>query len=143
MSHDQADIALTVVRHLHVACAIIEADGLVLAAQRSASMSLPLKWEFPGGKLEAEETAQACLHRELIEELGIRICIDRPLAPHTHAYPGFTVTLHPFVCTLMSGEIVLHEHAAVTWLPPEELPTLDWAAADLPVIAAYLGEGSS
>lgn len=126
-------------KHFHVTCAIIERDGLVLAAQRSASMSLPLKWEFPGGKIDHGETPEECLRRELVEELGIRVKMGRRLPLTTHHYPEFTVTLHPFVCTIEKGEMVLHEHAAVAWLPPDELHSLDWAEADLPVLRSYLG----
>jgi mutator protein MutT len=126
------------IRHIHVACAVIERDGLVLAAQRSATMSLPLKWEFPGGKLEAGESPEECLRRELVEELGVTISVGRALPLHTHAYDSFTVTLYPFVCALESDTITLHEHAAMVWLQPEELHTLDWAEADWPVIRTYL-----
>jgi 8-oxo-dGTP diphosphatase len=123
---------------LHVACAIIEKQGLVLAAQRSAAMSLPLKWEFPGGKIRSGESPDICLHRELKEELGITVSVREALSPATHRYPTFTVTLHPFRCAIESGILTLHEHAAVLWLQPRELLTLDWAAADPPVIEAYL-----
>ena len=125
-------------RHIHVACAIIERDGFVLAAQRSAVMSLPLKWEFPGGKIDAGETPQDCLQRELIEELGIRINIGKPLSLTTYSYQSFTVTLYPYVCSIDSGELVLYEHAAIKWCKPEKLTILDWAEADGPVIKEYL-----
>jgi len=124
-------------KHVHVACALIERDGLVLAAQRSASMNLPLKWEFPGGKLEAGESAEECLRRELVEEMGVIITVGRPLPLHTHSYDTFTVTLYPFVCSMGSEHITLHEHAAMVWLPPHELHILDWAEADWPVLEAY------
>ncbi len=124
-------------KHLHVTCAIIERDGLVLAAQRSATMSLPLKWEFPGGKIDPGESPEEYLRRELVEEMGVHVRVGQSLPVRTHQYPTFVVTLYPFLCTIESGEIVLHEHAAVNWLPPDELHTLDWAEADLPVIAAY------
>ena len=64
------------IKHFHVVCAIIEQDGLVLATQRSATMTLPLKWEFPGGKLEAGETPEQALIREVCEELGISVAIN-------------------------------------------------------------------
>jgi len=123
--------------HIHVACAIIERDGLTLAARRSEKMSLPLKWEFPGGKIAAGESCEACLVRELQEEMGVCISVDLPLQPTTHTYASFRVTLYPFICRIISGEITLYEHAEIAWLPPDELPSLDWADADLPVIAAY------
>jgi 8-oxo-dGTP diphosphatase len=125
-------------RHLHVACALIERDGFLLAAQRSARTSIPLKWEFPGGKIEAGETPEECLHRELQEELEVTVVIGRTLFPSTHRYEDFTVTLYPFVCALTTTEIVLREHEEIRWLAPDELMTLDWAAADLPVLADYL-----
>ena len=123
---------------LHVTCAIIERDGLVLAAQRSRVMRMPLRWEFPGGKIEPGESPETCLQRELLEEMGIRVSIQRAMPPSTHRYPAFTVTLHPFVCELLSGEMVLNEHRAVAWLKPEELSALNWLEADFDVIAAYL-----
>lgn len=120
--------------HIHVACAIIVRDGLVLAAQRSAAMSLPLKWEFPGGKIDPGESVEECLRRELHEELHVRLQVGKRLPASSHRYPTFTVTLYPCVCAIVSGTITLHEHAAIAWLPPAELATLDWAEADYPVI---------
>ena len=125
-------------KHIHVACAIIELAGKVLCTQRSESMSLPLKWEFPGGKINSGESPEECLKRELAEELGIEVTIGAPLTVSTHHYPMFSVTLYPFICKIASGEIVLHEHAAMSWLYPEELQGLDWAEADGPVIESYL-----
>jgi 8-oxo-dGTP diphosphatase len=125
-------------RHVHVACAIIEREGLVLATRRSATMSLPLKWEFPGGKLEPGESPQECLHRELHEELGVQVSISADLPVVTHGYPDFTCTLYPYVCALTGGELTLHEHDQLAWLPPGQLYSLDWLAADLPVLTAYL-----
>jgi 8-oxo-dGTP diphosphatase len=130
-------------KHIHVACAIIERDGLILAAQRSAVMSMPLKWEFPGGKLDPGETLEECLCRELLEETGTRITPLRALPAHTHRYPEFTVTLYPFISVINAGEIVLHEHAAIAWLPPQRLCELEWADADLPVIESYLAISGS
>ena len=127
-------------KHIHVTCAIIENEGLVLAAQRSERMSLPLKWEFPGGKIYPGEKAKDCLQRELLEELNIQVGKLKRLPTSTHSYQTFTVTLYPFICSIASGEILLHEHATITWLPPEELPKLDWAEADLPVVETYLSK---
>ena len=130
-------------RHLHVACAIIEQEGKVLAAQRSATMSLPLKWEFPGGKIEAGESPAECLSRELREELGIGVVIGTALPPATHGYTDFTVTLHPFTCRLAEGVITPHEHIALQWIEPQRMRELDWAAADLPVIDDYLASAAA
>jgi len=127
-------------KHIYVACAIIEQDGLVLAAQRSAVMSLPLKWEFPGGKIDQGESPEECLRRELVEEMSVNIFVGKPLPPTTYKYESFEVTLYPHICSIVSGEITLHEHSAIAWLPPEKLHTLDWAEADLPVIQSYIAE---
>ncbi|MCF8076784.1 MAG: NUDIX domain-containing protein [Desulfotignum sp.] len=61
--------------HLHVTCAIIEQDGCVLAAQRSLAMAMPLKWEFPGGKIKPGETPEHCLCREIAEELAVKVAV--------------------------------------------------------------------
>jgi len=129
--------------HIHVACAIIEREGRVLAAQRSVTMSLPLKWEFPGGKIDPGETPEDCLHRELCEELGITVTIHKALPSTTHHYPTFTITLYPMVCAMESGEISLREHEAVIWLDPEKLLSLDWAEADLPIIETHFAPRAS
>ena len=123
-------------KKIHVACAIIENDGKVLSTQRSETMSLPLKWEFPGGKIKDGESPKECLSRTQ-EELAITVVISRTLAAITHQYPSFTVILYPFVCKIKSGEIKLHEHKALAWLTPERLYELDWSEADIPLIVDY------
>lgn len=125
-------------KRMDVSCAIIERDGLVLAARRSESMSMPLKWEFPGGKLRPHENAADCLIREIEEELGVDIRILYALPPSDWQYPTFAITLHPFVCAMDAGEIRLAEHKAITWVKPGDLPALDWADADVLVVRSYL-----
>jgi len=124
-------------KQIYVSCAIIEQDGLVFVAQRSTVMALPLKWEFPGGKIKKGESPTACLQREISEELGVNIQIVQKLPESTYQYPEFTVTLYPFVCTILKGKIKLSEHADMIWLPPRKLAELDWAEADLPIVASY------
>ena len=101
-------------------------------------MTLPLKWEFPGGKIEAGESPEECLIRELKEELGVSVLVGIALSTATYCYPDFTVTLHPFICQLAGGIITPHEHNALKWTEPEQMPELDWAAADLPVVHEYI-----
>lgn len=122
---------------LRVACAIIESDGNVLAVQRSERMNLPLKWEFPGGKVNRGEMPEQCVVREVSEELNVQIAAGRSLSSVSHDYPDYSVTLYPFICAIVSGEITLHEHKTLLWLSPHELWSLDWVAADFPIISAY------
>lgn len=100
-------------------------------------MNMPLKWEFPGGKVDDGESLEGCLVRELMEELGIVVTINRPLSPVTHNYPAFIITLHPFICKINSGNLILNEHAAIKWQLPSELQQLDWAEADIPIVTEY------
>lgn len=122
---------------MRVACAIIERDGKILAVQRSELMNLPLKWEFPGGKIKQGESPEQCVVREVSEELNLEIAVGRSLPSVSHDYPDFSVTLYPFICAMVSGEITLHEHKALLWLSSHELWSLDWVAADPPIISAY------
>lgn len=122
-----------------VSCALIlNHEGKILVAQRSANMSMPLKWEFPGGKLEPNETAEVCLHRELMEELNIEVQITKQLPANLHAYSNFTIELIPFLCKYVKGAMLLKEHAQIKWLHPTELLALDWADADVPIVKNYL-----
>jgi 8-oxo-dGTP diphosphatase len=124
-----------------VTCAIIEKAGLVLVTQRSEKMALALKWEFPGGKVEDGESEEACLLREIKEELNIQIKLGKPLKPNTHHYPnGKEIQLVPFVCEYMSGDLQLAEHADYKWLKKEALLGLDWAEADIPIVEEYINK---
>jgi 8-oxo-dGTP diphosphatase len=122
---------------VRVPCAVIEHDGKILAGQRNAALSFPLKWEFPGGKVEKNETDEQALAREILEELGVEIEIFERL-PETSKDQGWReIILVPFICALKSLDIVLTEHEQIAWLTPEELPTLDWTEADFNVIENY------
>jgi len=124
---------------IDVSCALITGqNGKVLVTQRSSSMRLPLKWEFPGGKVEMAETAEECLHREIYEELGIKIEIIRSLTPAVFDDGKAAIRLIPFECIITKGDIVLAEHASFMWLDPAELEALDWAPADIPVLKDFL-----
>jgi len=120
-----------------VPCAIIENQGRVLAAQRSAGGSLPLKWEFPGGKLEVGESEVECLEREIYEELCVEIRVGKQLPVTNRDDVWRTIQLIPFVCQLATTDIRLTEHEQILWLAPEELSALDWAEADREVLYNY------
>ncbi|WP_313191827.1 (deoxy)nucleoside triphosphate pyrophosphohydrolase [Sphingobacterium sp.] len=123
---------------IHVACALIEKDQQILICQRSAKMKLPLKWEFPGGKLEEGETLEECLVREVLEEINLNIQINEPLTKVEYHYPDFSLTLYPFICSIKSGKLNANEHEQVIWVDRTELFRFDWANADLPIIEEYI-----
>ncbi|HMP32261.1 MAG TPA: (deoxy)nucleoside triphosphate pyrophosphohydrolase [Saprospiraceae bacterium] len=119
---------------ISVTCAIIIFKEKILAVQRSPQMSLPLKWEFPGGKLEENETEEDCIKREIREELNIEILVLKKLSSSFHKYPNINVELIPFVAQYLSGELTLKEHQSYQLLTLAELNHLDWAEADLPIV---------
>ena len=119
---------------IRVTCAIIISGGRVFAARRGPGASQPLRWEFPGGKVEAGETDEQCLLRELNEELSMQVAILRKLPPFYHNYPGFRIELVPFVCHPASTGHVPAEHLQTGWFTPGRLKRLTWAAADVPVM---------
>lgn len=116
---------------------IENAQGLVLLAQRPPHKHLGLKWEFAGGKVEPGERPDTALQREIREELGCEIVIDRMLARFTHDYGSVVIEMIPFLCTLAPGSPAPHphEHAAVQWVPLAGIDDLDLAPADWPVVA--------
>lgn len=119
---------------------MIERVGRVLIAQRPPHKLLPLKWEFPGGKVEPGEDPAAAIIREIQEELGCTVTVTQELARFTHDYKAVVIEMIPFVCTLVPGspEPHPHEHVAIAWVPPAELRTYDLAAADWPVVDTLL-----
>lgn len=123
---------------IDVTCAIILRGNKILVTQRSEKMSLPLKWEFPGGKIEESETAEECIHREIKEEINIEIKLIDKLESKIFHYETFTINLIPFLSEYLSGEIFLAEHKDFKWLPKSQLAFLDWALADIPVLEEFL-----
>lgn len=124
---------------IDVSCALItRQNGQILVTQRSAFMSLPLKWEFPGGKVEPGETAAECVVREIAEELGVQIETVEQWTDYLFDNGKQIIRLIPFHCRLIKGDISLTEHAAFQWLSPGELSSLDWSEADLPILRDYL-----
>lgn len=117
-----------------VVCAIIIIESKILVAQRSPKMSLPLKWEFPGGKLEQNEDEISCIKREIKEELNIDIIIVKRLIPIVHKYSNFEINLIPYIAYYQSGYLKLNEHLDFKLLNINELKSLDWAEADIPIL---------
>lgn len=123
---------------LKVTCAIIYFGDKVLVVQRSENMSVPLKWEFPGGKLELNESEEDCIKREIKEELNIEISLLNRLTPSLFNYPSVSIELIPFLANYSEGEITLKEHKRYLLLTKQELSNLDWAEADLPILKELL-----
>jgi 8-oxo-dGTP diphosphatase len=127
---------------LQVACALICFDGRVLATRRDPGRAFPLLWEFPGGKIEPDESAEAALHRELAEELSLKVRILRPLEPvnyrgnGNHLSPDQNhLSLIPFLGEPAQEQApVPHEHVEMRWIRPAEAQQLEWAPADLPLV---------
>jgi 8-oxo-dGTP diphosphatase len=101
-------------------------------------MKLPLKWEFPGGKLEINESVEECIIREIKEEINIEVAITRKMSNSIFDYGDFKINLIPFVADYVSGKIILSEHRAYKLLEKTELLNLDWAEADIPILEEFL-----
>lgn len=119
-------------KQIHVVGAVIIRDGLVLCAQRGEGGSLAGLWEFPGGKIEPGENPAAALEREIAEELDCMIEVGDLITTTGYDYEFGTVILTTFYCRLVSGSPTASEHAAIRWLLPADLATIEWAPADIP-----------
>jgi 8-oxo-dGTP diphosphatase len=123
--------------YVHIAAGVLRnSRGDVLICQRPAHKIYPGEWEFPGGKVEAGESVEAALGRELREELGITVTQARPLIRLRHEYPELAVDLDTWLVTAWQGEPRSSEHPASTWLPPDALPRWPLLAADQPIVRA-------
>jgi len=120
-----------------VSCLVlVDPERCLLAAQRPEGKALAGHWEFPGGKVETNETAEAALRREIREELGYNPGTLQALEPVLHYYPFGAICLFPFLgrCEARPN-LHVHEHTAVQWVAVDALNQLTWAPADLPIIA--------
>jgi len=122
---------------LVAACALVDGDGRVLVCQRPEGKQLAGLWEFPGGKVEPGETPEACLIRELHEELGITVA-EACLAPFvfaSHSYEEFHLLMPLYLCRRWDGFVQAREHKALKWVRPSELSDLPMPPADGPLVA--------
>ena len=122
--------------HLQIALALIWREGEILLARRRADAAhLPGKWEFPGGKIELNETPEVACVREAREEIGVEVEITRARAVIEWDYPQRIVTLHPFDCRIASGAARALESAEVKWCAVYDLDAADFPAANAQLIA--------
>eukprot|EP00959_Pyramimonas_sp_CCMP1952_P229026 4789005-Pyramimonas_sp.AAC.1 len=123
---------------LVVAAALIDSEGRVLLAQRPPGKAMAGLWEFPGGKVEAGETPETALARELREELGVDVATAelKPLTFASHTYPTFHLLMPLFACTKWSGDPTPLEGQQLAWAASDELRTYEMPAADVPLIGA-------
>ncbi len=129
-------------KQIKVVAAIIEnEENEILCALRSPVMDIPNKWEFPGGKVEKNEDIYSALQREIYEELDCKVKTnDEVYHDHIHEYDTFTINLISIKCRIVAGTPTAREHSTFIWLKRENLESLKWAPADLPVVNQLINE---
>ena len=126
---------------IKVVGAVIENENNeILCALRSPNMSIPNMWEFPGGKIEKDESLKEAIEREIQEELGCSIEFTDVFNDNTHEYDTFIVNLITVKCRLISGTPTANEHSKIIWLKRENLLSLNWAPADIPAVEQLSSE---
>ena len=128
---------------IQVAAGLVVREGRYLIARRKADTHLGGLWEFPGGKCEPGESLEDCLQRELREELGIAVALPVHFRMIRHEYPGKTVELHFFRCTISRGEARPLDCEEVRWVAPDKLPDYEFPPADRPLLEALQRTASS
>ena len=118
-----------------VICGIItNAEGKIFIARRKKEKSLGGKWEFPGGKIEKDETREECLQRELNEEFNMQVKVGEKLGENEHHYENFSIRLIAYNCEFISATYELIDHDAFEWVSKESLKNYELAEADIPLI---------
>jgi 8-oxo-dGTP diphosphatase len=118
---------------IHVVAAIIIKDNKIFATQRGYG-EFKDGWEFPGGKIEAGETPEEALKREIREELNTEISVDEFFINIEYDYPAFHLSMKCYLCHVLSGKLELLEHENAKWLSKNELDSVDWLPADAEII---------
>jgi 8-oxo-dGTP diphosphatase len=118
---------------IEVVAAVIISNDKYFVAQRANKGELALKWEFPGGKIEQDETPENALIRELKEELNINIQVNDYITTVFHEYNSFYLKMHAYYAEIIDGSIFLNEHLDFKWVNRSQILNLDLAAADIPI----------
>jgi len=116
-------------KHVEVVAAIIRKGDKIFATQRGYGEWKDW-WEFPGGKMEVGETPEEALVREIREELSAEIMVDKFFCTVEYDYPQFHLTMHCYICSLLTESLHLNEHEAARWLKNNELDSVKWLPAD-------------
>ena len=116
-----------------VAAIIHDSQGKIFATQRGYGEWKDW-WEFPGGKIEPGEEPEEALKREIREELATEICIEEFLCTVDYDYPQFHLTMHCYICSLLTEALHLNEHEDACWLKHEKLDSVKWLPADVKVV---------
>ena len=121
-------------KQIEVVAAIIrDTEGRIFATQRGYGEWKDW-WEFPGGKIEAGESPEEALRREICEELETHISVGSLLQTIEYDYPKFHLTMHCYLCSVLSGALTLKEHEAARWLAKDQLDSVRWLPADLQIV---------
>lgn len=120
-----------------VVAAILEKENQVLIARRKAGKHLAGYWEFPGGKIEINETAEDCLKREIKEEFSVEIEVNNYIGESIFEYPEKRIKLIAFSGKIIEGEIILREHDLVEWIDIKDIALFKMAPADIPLVELY------
>lgn len=126
---------------VRVCCAVIRRENRYLVVQRAAHKSEALKWEFPGGKVEPGESDEDCIVREIREELGVELALHGRLRASRLQGGSKMLLLIPFLASISSGELTLHEHRDLRWARATELSAIDLSRADRDLISLLLEAG--
>lgn len=127
-------------KRLLVVAALIEEAGRILMSQRRADQSMPLTWEFPGGKIEAGESPELALRREIEEELGCQVEVGGIYEVLFHPYDSFDLYMLVYRCVIRQGRPQAIQVAALDWFEPARIPTLDMPQADYPLARRLAAE---
>lgn len=130
-------------KHIEVVAAIIVYENKILCVQRGENKLsyISKKYEFPGGKMEPGESRAETIKREILEELHMVIEVKQEFLTVKHEYPDFILEMHSFICKCKNNTVTLTEHLDFKWLDISELSSLDWAAADIPIVDKLIVNG--
>ena len=129
-----------IMKTINVVCAVIHKDTVIFATQRGYG-DYKDWWEFPGGKIEPNESPEGALKREIFEELRTSINIEQYINTVEYDYPIFHLSMKCYVCSILEGSLELLEHESARWLPIEDINSIDWLPADkllIPDIVNYI-----